>query len=385
MNLIRVLLVGGTWELGETSEHCGRKSSLVDKLYNAIVGLKIDDFNIDCAMFNGGNYSVLNKCLECTKDADITIWMPNVPDNDLPKLRGVKAISPKTILITSKRNLDNKYSFGDIVRRALGTKSNLLIEFTKGESKLFNMSIIDPLGNEWYNGTDIEQMVKILIERAIFLSRITRRPTTKADELFGKRNKVIATDAEKFIDIVQRCGKVFAEYTPSANNTTRLLGNCSLAQTTRCSKGFPTMRTSSGVIYVSQRNVDKQKLTVESLVPTKYKDGAICYCGNNKPSVDTPIQLQLYEKLPNINYMIHSHCYIKDAPFTKQCIPCGGLEEVDEIMEIINNFAFGEDILYFAINLKGHGSIVMANSIVLLDGIENEYYPREFPEVQYEQ
>lgn len=384
MNLIRVLLVGGTWELGETSEHCGRKSSLVDKLYNAIVGLRIDDFNIDCAMFNGGNYSILNKCLECTKDADITIWMPNVPDNDLPKLRDVKAVSPKTILITSKRNLDNKYSFGDIVRRALGTKSNLLIEFTEGESKLFNMSVIDPLGNEWYNGTDIGQMAQILIERAVFLSRITRKPTTRTDELFGKRNKVVAADAEKFIDIVQRCGKVFAEYTPSANNTTRLLGNCSLAQTTRCSKGFPTMRTSSGVIYVSQRNVDKQKLTVENLVPTKYKDGVICYCGNNKPSVDTPIQLQLYEKLPNINYVIHSHCYIKDAPFTKQCIPCGGLEEVDEIMEIINKSFCGSDTMYFAINLKGHGSIVMANSIVLLDGIENEYYPREFPEVQYE-
>ena len=68
-----------------------------------------------------------------------------------------------------RKNFDNKYSFGDIVRRALGTKSNLLIEFTKGESKLFNMSVIDPLGNEWYNGTNIEMMVRARIERAIFL------------------------------------------------------------------------------------------------------------------------------------------------------------------------------------------------------------------------
>lgn len=384
MTPIKILLVGGTWELGETSERCGRKSSLVDKLYNAIVGLKIDDFTIDCAMFNGGNYSVLNKCLECTKDADITIWMPNVPDNDLPKLRDVKAVAPKTILVTSKRNFDNKYSFGDIVRRALGTKSNLLIEFTKGESKLFNMSVIDPLGNEWYNGTNIEMMVRSLIERAVFLKGITRKPTIREDALFGKDKKVKAVDVEKFVELVQRCGKVFAEYTPSANNTTRLLGNCSLAQTTRCSKGFPTLRKDSGVVYVSQRNVDKQALTAKNLVPVKYIDDRICYCGENKPSVDTPIQVKLYEKLPYINYMIHSHCYIKNAPFTKRCIPCGGLEEVDEIMEVIENSVCGTDILYFEINLKGHGSIVMANRFALLEGIENDYYPREFPEVQYE-
>ena len=273
---IKVLLVGGTWGTGKLINPDGRKSSVVQKMYDAIYELSKKEYNMDCQLFNGGDFYELKMCLTYASYADITIWMPNVPDNDLPKLRDVKAVAPKTVLVTSKRNFDNKYSFGDIVRRALGTKSNLLIEFTKGESKRFNMSVIDPLGNEWFNGTDIEQMVKILIERAIFLSRITRRPTTMADELFGKRNKVIATDAEKFIDIVQRCGKVFAEYTPSANNTTRLLGNCSLAQTTRCSKGFPTMRTSSGVVYVSQRNVDKQKLTVENLVPTKYKDGAIC-------------------------------------------------------------------------------------------------------------
>lgn len=390
MTPIKILLVGGTWELGEDSAHCGRKSSFVEKMYNAIIRLKQvlfvadSDFDVDCAMFNGGNFSVLNKCLDCTKDADITIWMPNVPDNNLPKLRNVKEISPRTILITSKRNLDGKYSFGDIVRRALGTKSNLLIEFTKGESNLFNMSVIDPLGNEWYSGTDIEKMVHVLIERALFLKGITRKSTVRFDDLFERSEQTKSVDVDKFIELVQRCGKVFAEYTPSANNTTRLLGNCSLAQTTRCSKGFPTMRTNSGVVYVSQRNVDKQALSIDNLVPTKDTRGGICYCGENKPSVDTPIQLQLYKKLPNINYMIHSHCYIKDAPFTKQCIPCGGLEEVDEIMEIINFSVCGKDILYYAINLKGHGSLVMANSLALLEGIEKQYYPREFPEVQYE-
>lgn len=381
---IKVLLVGGTWGTGKLINPDGRKSSVVQKMYDAIYELSKKEFNMDCQLFNGGDFYELKMCMTYASYADITIWMPNVPDNDLPKLRDVKAVAPKTILVTSKRNFDNKYSFGDIVRRALGTKSNLLIEFTKGESKLFNMSVIDPLGNEWYNGTNIEMMVRALIERAIFLKGITRKPTIREDALFGKEKKVKAVDVDKFVELVQRCGKVFAEYTPSANNTTRLLGNCSLVQTTRCSKGFPTLRKDSGVVYVSQRNVDKQALTAKNLVPVKYIDDRICYCGENKPSVDTPIQVKLYEKLPHINYMIHSHCYIKNAPFTKRCIPCGGLEEVDEIMEVIENSVCGTDILYFEINLKGHGSIVMANRFALLEGIENDYYPREFPEVQYE-
>lgn len=45
---------------------------------------------------------------------------------------------------------------------------------------------------------------------------------------------------------------------------------------------------------------------MEHFVPTYLSEYKVYYCGENKPSVDTPIQLRLYEKLPNINYMIDS-------------------------------------------------------------------------------
>lgn len=61
--------------------------------------------------------------------------------------------------------------------------------------------------------------------------------------------------------------------------------------------------------------------------------------------------------------MIHSHCYIKDAPFTKNALPCGAVEEVDEILELLKDYYnndFNKDL--YLINLVGHGSIMMSNN-----------------------
>lgn len=381
---MKILLVGGTWTAKDSeTNHKPRQSSIVAKMSDIIDSLNTEDNPIECVTLNGGKFSELELCLKYAKNPDITIWMPNVPDNDLPKLRDIKTVIPHTILITSKRNDNDKYSFGEIVRRALKLKSNLLIEFKRNtENEHFHMSIIDPLGNEWYSGMDIEEMTKTLIERATFLQSITRQGTNRNDGMFFDTKNNRKDDTETFISIVQKCGKVFNEYTPSADNTTRLLGNCSIANQTRCSKGFPTMRNDN-TIFVSERNVDKKTLTVENLVPVKFVNDKIFYKGEKKPSVDTPIQVRLYELLPNINYMIHSHCYIKNAPFTQNCIPCGGLDEIKEIMNIIDRSVYGRDTMFFRINLKGHGSLVMAYSIGLLENIESEYYPREFPEKQY--
>ena len=385
---MKILLVGGTWtsdNIRSENEPTPHASSIVNKIEEAILHInelqsEIYYSDIECVTKNGGNFSDLSAHLQLAKNADITIWMPNVPDNDLPKFRDVKSVAPHTILITSKRNDNEKYNFGEVVRRALGTKSNLLIEFSKKPSGIFHMSIIDPLGNEWYSGVDIHDMVKVLIKRATQLKNITRQGTIQSNI---ENVQQMPEDVNNFVNIVQTCGKVFAEYTPSADNTTRLLGNCSTANPTRCSKGFPTMRGTENIIFVSQRNVDKKALTVENLVPVSFDGKIIKYAGENKPSVDTPIQVRLYDLLPNINYMIHSHCYIKGAPFTETCIPCGGLEEVEEVMKVIDSSLYERDTMFFTINLKGHGSLVMAYNTVLLDGIEKDYYPREFPEKQY--
>lgn len=73
----------------------------------------IDEFRkyLDNADFyNGGNYNELNKILEMTINYDTVFWWANVADG-LPKIRNVKEINYKMMLISSKINDNNKYTF----------------------------------------------------------------------------------------------------------------------------------------------------------------------------------------------------------------------------------------------------------------------------------
>ena len=73
----------------------------------------IDEFRkyLDNADFyNGGNYNELNKILEMTINYDTVIWWANVV-NELSKIRNVKEINYKMLLVSSKINDNNKYTF----------------------------------------------------------------------------------------------------------------------------------------------------------------------------------------------------------------------------------------------------------------------------------
>ena len=77
----------------------------------------IDEFRkyLDNADFyNEGNYNELNKILEMTINYDTVFWWANVA-NELPKIRNVKEINYKMMLISSKINDNNKYTFQDLL------------------------------------------------------------------------------------------------------------------------------------------------------------------------------------------------------------------------------------------------------------------------------
>ena len=372
----KILFVGGTWDLKE-----GKQSSLVDKFAKELP---------NATVYNGGNYNDLNKILESCINYDVVLWWANL-DNSLPKIRNVKDINYKTMLVSSKRNVDNTYSFQDLLARSFALKSNLTIEFTQSNN-LYNMKLFDPLGNVWYEGTDIKECSKELIERLNFIKKITRESTTSKEENIGalawffnmfKQEMYKSIDnpitpiKDDFLNLVREYASIFAEATFHTKDVQRFLGNASF----RCPKGFPSFRAGK-YIFVSKRNVNKEYIGIDEFVPVYLEDGKIYYCGNNKPSVDTPIQVKLYEKLPNINYMIHSHCYIKDAPYTNECLPCGAIEEVQEIENLINE-SYDNDYSrdFYLINLTGHGSIMMSKNPEQLKNIE--MIGRNLPENMY--
>ncbi len=372
----KILYVGGSWDLNG-----GKKSKIVDEFAKHLPNTTV---------YNGGDYNDLNKILESCTNYDTVIWWANVP-NELPKIRNVKDINYKAMLVSSKRNVDNKYSFQDLLQRSFALKSNLTVEFSKNNNK-YNMKLFDPLGNVWYEGLDIEECSKALLDRLAFIKSITRESTVSSEENIGAlawffnmfKEEMHKSDnnpeipiKKEFLSIVRDYAYKFAETTFQTKDVKRFLGNASF----RCPKGFPSFREGK-YIFVSKRNVNKEFIGIDEFVPVYLKDGKIYYCGDNKPSVDTPIQVRMYNLLPNINYMIHSHCYIEDAPFTEKALPCGAVEEVDEISELLKDY-YGNDFNrdFYLINLIGHGSIMMSNNPEQLKNIN--MVGRKLPEDMY--
>lgn len=359
----KILFVGGTW-----NNEGGRPSKIVELFSKELK-------NID--LYNGGNYKDLNNILESVINYDIVLWWPNIP-NDLPKLKKVKEINYKIMLVSSKRN-NNEYSFQELLQRSFESKSNLIIEFTK-EENIYKMRLFDPLGNVWYYGTNIKECSKELTTRLEFIKSIKRESTISdeenkgvlswffndfKEEMYNSNIKVKTPINEEFISIIKEYAIKLAMNTFQSTDVKRFLGNASL----RCPKGFPSFRDKK-YIFVSKRNINKEFITINDFVPVYEKDNKIYYCGEHKPSVDSPIQVKLYKYLKNINYMIHSHCYLKDAPYTKTPLPCGAIDEVNEIISTIKENYKSLNKHFYKINLIGHGSIIMSNKLGKLKDIE---------------
>ena len=352
-------------------------------MYNEITG--VSGYNV--VLFNGGLVTSLhNIILPSVVDYDVVLWFANV-SNDEDKLRDVKAINPKCILITSKRNDGSKYTFAELISRALAVKANLTIEFSKDPDGRFNMMLFDPLGNVFYEGFTVSQLCYQMMRRISQLLYFTRVPTVLETELLAPE----VPEETEFFEFAHSCADIFHNLIKPAKGIERFLGNLSF----RCQNGFPSFRGAHGVIYVSRRNVDKSDINATSFVPT-YLDAYnnVKYFGDYKPSVDTPVQLRLYNMFPWAKYMIHAHCYVdtKTIPDTKMLrtkhpIPCGALEEINEIYYVLPSLIakFNKNPpRLLAINLVGHGCILIAKDMEILKELQkhkdNCFVARQMPE-----
>ncbi len=222
--------------------------------------------------------------------------------------------------------------------------------------------------------TLVVQMTMTACRRAYDLTKFTRVSSAQA----GAARP--SPDQPEFFEFARGCSDIFHNLINPDAGVTRFLGNMSF----RCQNGFPSFRGDDGLIYVSRRNVDKRFINAESFVPTyRGDDGKVYYYGEHKPSVDTPIQQRLYELFPQMNYMLHAHCYI-NLPGTAQTqhpVPCGALEEVQEIINA-TMYKGLQDAKLITVNLVGHGCIIMAASMEEIKNIPYEaFYSRVMPEV----
>ena len=364
------MIVAGTWD-----DNGGKPSGYMGKLAERM------DFHFFSPLqcYNGGNFEELEQIIE-DYDDDLLFWFPDVPNSKEKLVGKIKQMHPRTILVTSKNNIDGKYDFMQMTAHALRNKANLFVEFTKNAEGLIEASVYDPLGNSYcHKETDVDKVAKTLHERICFLWSLTRISSKSLGDEGERIYSMSPNSLFSFIDFVKGYADTFHELI-HGSNPSRLMGNCSF----RCTKGgFPSFRNND-MIYVSRRDIDKRDIAPSGFVAVKpvtlrdviKREIKIEYYGDNKPSVDTPIQLALYAIYPHINYMLHSHVYLRGAPFTKRPIPCGAIEEVDEILDVhpcstVNGWS---------VNLKGHGSLVAVNSVHALENLP--YVARQFPETQ---
>jgi len=359
----KTLFLAGTFD-----DSGGKPSKIAQAIYDGLGDRKIE-------YINGGKFEDIRKYVDNARQYNTVYWFANVP-NDKPKLIfDLKKNNPAMILVSSKRNRrGDDYAFKDLLGRALKNKSNLLLEFTENENNVLHGRVLDPLGNVYLDHhPDFKNVGKVLAQRVKQLKGFTRVNSRSVGEAIsvpkhGEFFKIVRKHADTFHDIIHT----------SFDSSGRFLGNASFRadeDSTRCMKGFPSMRAKDGLIFVSRRNVDKRDIGPESFVAVHPEKLPVHFYGEHKPSVDTPIQVRLYQHYPNVNFILHSHTYIKGAPFTSEPIPCGALEEVDAIRKVMPK----KSATNFAVNLLGHGSIVLSENPSFLKDLD--FYARPFPEV----
>ncbi|MFW5962658.1 MAG: class II aldolase/adducin family protein [bacterium] len=349
---MKKVIVSGKW-----NDDGGRPSGYATKL---IEGLG-DDWIALC----GGTWQELQEyAIPMAYQADILIWMPDVPNNKTKHLNTIKKVHPKCILVSSKNNRQNKYNFKQLIGRALKSKSNLLIEFTEDEDGLIEASVFDPLGNAFcYKENNPQRVGRIINNRVNRLVDFTRIGSKQVG------NKIEVPNEDDLFNLVHQYADTFHKLIHGANPE-RFMGNVSF----RCTFGFPSFRHNN-MIFVSRRNIDKRLLGRKGFVGVNLNPDKVEYYGEYKASVDTPIQIRIYNYYQKINYILHSHTYIEGAPFTHEIIPCGAVEEAKEVTSYLPDSNI--DCAY--LNLKGHGSIALANKVEQLQNIP--YMARNIPEI----
>lgn len=317
---MQVAIVGGVFGSGS------RPSGVVRQL-NGILGGQCE------------NGTDIDSALTIASGGDLVLWMPDM-DNGL----GKKYPRKKTgaVLICSKV-IREGYTIADAVSRIFKMQGNAVIAITKGiEGYCFRL--VDALGNTWVTTEDLFTLcdaIRMFYRWSQGSVRVRAHEGIEGAEVGSRKDLVGLCEIVKGVSdkVVGSCYE-------------RYFGNAS----TRCMATFPSAREVLGA-YVSKRNVDKRHLSPSDFVFAVGGAAGVRYMGL-KPSVDTPIQLELYRKFPKIDYMIHGHAYVKGAEDTQEYFPCGDLRELHCVEVLLSRIG-----PVGVINLKHHGFLMFADTL----------------------
>jgi hypothetical protein len=355
--MVNALIVGGTFDVNG-----GKPSKIITSL-SEFTGWSV---------INGGTLSDL-EAIDFEK-VDALIWAPNVDNAETKILPRIKAANPKLTLVSTKRVVEKSYSDFDVISRLLKSRSNLGIKITKDGDK-YQFKLLDPLGNCFCESTELAELAAALKQRVEEIRALTRIGSKSIGDFEGDNAPAVE---DEFVAIVRDMGDEFSRHV-NAVNPERFLGNASARPTdriTRCCHGFPAVRAPGDkpLYLVSRRNVNKETMTAADFVLITGNEDKVEHFGLTKPSVDAPIQVRLFNFYGNVRYMVHGHVYVDGAPMTHSRVPCGHIEEFSEIKALFPDC----ESTNFAVNLKGHGCLILAQDLDFLRG--QKFLSRPFPE-----
>lgn len=259
---------------------------------------------------------------------------------------------------------------GESLSDAFKMKANAVI-LIKGNI----YELVDALGNLWCRTSDIVELLNNIFRLYNWNKKSIRVESVKSNSYVPYDTNLVP-DLKKFCEIIRKVSdKVENE------RGGRYFGNAS----TRCSKMFPSVRSRYDwkkfqFVLVSKRNISKEKIQPDDFVVTSMGNssetaGKILYYGDDKPSVDTPGQIELYYEFPKINFMIHGHAYISHEfldwnliNFTEKYCSCGDLREISQIKRCVTH----NDCDFFVVNLINHGFIIATDTIERMEQIVND-------------
>lgn len=322
MEFPRTIIVGGNWDADG-----GKPSGVISKLAN-----ELDAEGV----YNGGTIDMLSEL--DIREYDLVVWMPNIANSQV-KIYPKKGLG--AVLICSKI-MRPTYTKADAVTRIFRMRGNAVIQIHRQSTQgRVSFTLTDALGNDWSDTGDVAELTRSILELYRWTKGAIRFRSIQDDTPTEQLERLMA------------CAREVADSVENSIGS-RYFGNIS----TRCQRMFPGMRARYNIL-ISPRNTDKRRLEAEDMVLVSDVPGEVHFLGTRKPSVDTPIQVALFNLLSNVNFFVHGHAKVADAPMTENYFPCGDYREVTETKELIDSSAntFG------AINLKNHGFLLYSKTI----------------------
>ena len=354
----KVLFVGGNWD-----DFGGRPSRYMSKFIKAITN-KVGEANL--VSYNGGHYEELKDIVNRSNEFEIIFWFPNIP-TDKEKLKNPKDVNKHAITINYKRNDNNKYHFQELISISMSLRTELTCEVRKTDEGRYELRVFDTVGTVWSDfNINLNKSVAELFSRLSAL-RKTRyaKYIQSGDAISVPTDKV----TNEVLNTFNSLESDFKSLIKPKEGIQRVISTFGV-------RGYvdPTSHLND-TIFVSERSV-VNKVKLENFVAVKMFGNKLKYYGFKKPNVDAGTIAKLFNLLPNVNYVIHSHVYASEYPFTERSIPSGGLQMVDELMKVINKKGFKNN---FCVNVIGHGCFILTSDKKFLNNVKFE--SRNVPEL----